>query len=118
MQYRDGERERREIVRLLTRDEVATTGMVVAEVLQGAKSEAEYERWQDRFIGPHFYDDSRKTWERAARLSYDLRRRGEETELSDLVIAAVALENDLEVYTNDSDFDRVPGLRRYVPSAT
>ena len=48
---------------------------------------------------------------RAARLSFDLKRTGLTTALSDLLIAAVALENDLEVYAIDSDFERVPGLK-------
>ena len=115
LQHPEGHKERQEIVRLLGRDELATTGMILAEVLQGAKSEKEYEEWYDRMSGPHFYSDTRETWEKAGRLSYELRRHGQQTALSDLVIAMVALEHDLEVYANDSDFDRVPGLRRYVP---
>jgi predicted nucleic acid-binding protein len=103
---------------LLERDELATTGLVIAEVLQGATSEENYVEWNDKFAAPHFYLASGGTWERAGRLSYELRRRGQETPLSDLVIAAVALEHDLEVYANDPDVDRVPGLRRYVPAVT
>ena len=117
LQHRDGHRERDELLAILERDELAITGMVVAEVLQGARSEVDYQSWSERFASPHFYADTRETWQRAARLSYDLRRQGQQTALSDLVIAVVAIENDLEVYANDSDFDRVPGLRRYEPSA-
>jgi predicted nucleic acid-binding protein len=115
LQHPEGEKERQEIVRIVDRDELATTGMILAEVLQGARSENEYKEWSDRMSGPHFYSDTRETWESAGRLSYELRRRGQQTALSDLVIATVAIENDLEVYANDSDFDHVPGLRRYVP---
>jgi predicted nucleic acid-binding protein len=118
MQHRNGERERQVIGRLMGRDEVATTGLVFAEVLQGAKAEKDYTEWYDRMSGLHFYADTQETWEKAARLSYELRRQGQQTGLSDLVVAMVAIQNDLDVYANDSDFDRVPGLRRYVPSAT
>ena len=115
---RRGENERRELLSILDRDELATTGLVMAEVLQGAASEKEYEELHERLLAPYFFEDTHEVWERAARVSYELRRRGEETALSDMVIAMVALENDLEVYAKDSDFDRVPGLRRYIPSTT
>jgi predicted nucleic acid-binding protein len=115
---RRGEAERLELLAILDRDELATTGMVLAEVLQGAASEREYMELRERLLGSYFFGDSQDTWERAARLSFELMRRGEQTPLSDIVIAMVALENELEVYARDSHFDRIPGLRRYVPSAT
>jgi predicted nucleic acid-binding protein len=112
---RDGQRERAVLDALAESDELATTGLVVAEVLQGAGSEELYTEWSESLVGPHYFSDSRESWEKAGRLSFELRRRGLETPLSDLVIAMVALENDLDVYANDSHFDRIPGLRRYVP---
>lgn len=115
---RRGEAERLELLAILDRDELATTGLVLAEVLQGAASEREYEDLRERLLASHFFGDSQDTWERAARLSFDLLRRGQQTPLSDIVIAVVALENDLDVYTNDLHFDRVPGLRRHIPSTT
>lgn len=113
-----GRQERAVLDALTVRDELATTGLVIAEVLQGAASEERYREWNDTLAGSHFFADSRDTWQRAGRLSYELRRQGLATGLSDLLVAMVALENDLEIYAIDSDFDRVPGLRRYVPSAT
>jgi predicted nucleic acid-binding protein len=38
------------------------------------------------------------------------------TPLSDLVIARVALENNVSVYTADDHFSRVEGLQLYVPT--
>lgn len=112
---RRGESERTELLAILDRNELSTTGLVLAEVLQGAASEREYDDLRERLLASYFFDDNQDTWERAARLSYELRRRGEETPLSDIVIAMVALENELEVYSNDLHFDRIPGLRRYIP---
>jgi predicted nucleic acid-binding protein len=113
---RDGRRESLELVAIMRRNELATTGQVMAEILQGAISEKDFDDWTDRLAGLHFFPDSRETWQVAGRMSFDLRRRGMTTPLADLLIAAVALENDLEVYTRDPHFDRVSGLRRYIPA--
>jgi predicted nucleic acid-binding protein len=41
----------------------------------------------------------------------DLRRRGNMIEVTDILIAATALENDLPIKTlNTSHFQRIPGL--------
>lgn len=95
---------------------MAITEVVVAEVLQGARSEADFAEWQDSLDALHYFPASRGTWQKAARLAFDLRRGGRATALSDLVIAVVAIENDLEVFTIDSDFQRVPGLALYDPA--
>ena len=108
---RAGARERAELNMLLSIDEVATTDIVVAEVLQGAQSTEDFEDLMSKLDAPHFFHADRTTWLRATQLSFDLRRRGQTTALSDLLIATVALENDLEVYALDSDFARVPQLK-------
>ncbi len=110
----DGASERTELRALIDRDEVATTEVVVAEILQGARSESDFTEWQETLEALHFFPADRSVWEKAAKLAFDLRRSGMETALSDLVIATVAIENDLEVYTSDSDFERVPGLSLHV----
>jgi predicted nucleic acid-binding protein len=103
----------RALKNLLDRDEVATTDVVVAEVLQGAPNEQKLRELETRMDGVHFFHASRDTWHAAARLSFELRRQGQATALSDLLVAAVALENGLEVYALDTDFKRVPGLKLY-----
>jgi predicted nucleic acid-binding protein len=105
--------ERRELDALLDADQVAITDVVAAEVLQGAGSEEEFEEFAGRLDALHYFHADEALWLRAARLSFDLKRQGMTTALSDVVVAAVALENDLEVYSIDSDFQRIPGLRLY-----
>lgn len=100
-----------ELDSLLDRDEVATTDVVVAEVLQGTASESDFERYRQEMEALHYFPVTREIWVKAAELSFRLRREGRTTSLADLIIASVALENDLELYAVDSDFGRVPGLR-------
>ncbi len=110
---REASLERQELDALLDRDEVATTDIVVAEVLQGARTEPDFRELADKMDALHFFHADQAVWIKAAELSFELTRRGQTTALSDLVIAVVALENELEVYATDSDFQRVPGLQLY-----
>ena len=108
-------REAQELDRLIDLDEVATTGMVLAEVLQGIRAESRFRRAAFDFTALHYLDARRTTWMRAGELSYSLIRRGMTTPLSDLLIATVALENSVSVYATDAHFSRVDGLQLYIP---
>jgi predicted nucleic acid-binding protein len=55
------------------------------------------------------------TWVRAGDLNRLLKQKGEMLALGDLIISALALGNDIAVYTLNGDFDRVPGLKRHEP---
>jgi predicted nucleic acid-binding protein len=103
--------EAQELNRLIDEDEVATTGLVIAEVLQGTRSDAHFQRMKLDMEGLHYFEADQEAWQRAAEMSFKLRRVGRATPLSDLIVAAVALENDLEVYAVDEHFTRVAGLR-------
>jgi len=104
-----------ELRMLLEKDEAATTEVVVAEVLQGARTEKDFADWSDRMDAPHFFPSSLELWRKAAQMAFELRIKGLTTPLADLVIAAVALENDLSLYSVDDHFSRVPGLRQHSP---
>ena len=84
--------------------------MVAAEVLQGAKTESDFQQLEDKLDALHFYHADEETWQRAARRSFDLKRQGLKTPLSDLLIAQVALDNDLAVFAVDAHFERVDSL--------
>ncbi|MBI3961717.1 MAG: PIN domain-containing protein [Deinococcus sp.] len=50
------------------------------------------------------------TWRCAAHLGHELTRRGQAVPLPDLVIAATALEQRLELWTVDGDFKRIAAV--------
>jgi predicted nucleic acid-binding protein len=99
-----------ELDRLLGADEVATTDLIMAEVLQGARTQALFDDWLETMDALHYLPVTQAIWQRAARVSFDLRRQGLATALSDLLVAQVALDNELPVFATDTDFQRVPGL--------
>jgi hypothetical protein len=105
-----------EILQVLIRSgRVALIGIVLAELLRGARSERERRRMSDMLDGLPYFEMDRNTWERAGAIAMDLDARGLPIPITDAYIAAVAIEGDHEVLTRDGHFDRVPGLRLYHP---
>ena len=85
---------------------LATTDVVLMEVLAGARDDADRD-WLRRFLhGQHFLSvEGPADYESAAEL-YRLCRRGGETprKLVDCLIAVVAMRNDAELLCVDADF--------------
>lgn len=100
-----------EVASLITSNEMAVVGPVVAEVLQGARSPAEFDFLRTRLYTLRFLDDDKDTWVMAGQLANELRRQGRTIHLSDLMIAVVAMQHDGPVFTTDAHFGVVPGLR-------
>ncbi len=93
------------------------TALIYQEVLQGAKSEKEYADLRKYLGTQRFYHplDPIGTYEEAARIFFDCRRAGITIRSAvDCLIARIAIEHDLLLLHNDSDFDimsRVVPLR-------
>lgn len=101
----------REAVRqILSKDLAVTTGLIVVEVLQGAKTDADYTLLKQDFSALPWLDLSVEAVMQAARLGFDLSRRGTPVPSTDLVIAAVALAHDCRLWHLDAHFDRICGL--------
>jgi hypothetical protein len=105
--------ERREVDKLLAINEVAMVGIVMAEVLRGARNEGEFERLRLRLAEVPFLPETKETWTRVGAVAYQLKRRGLTVPLPDVLIGAIALEHGQEVYTQDEHFRRIPGLKLY-----
>jgi predicted nucleic acid-binding protein len=83
---------------------------VFLEVLQGAATDRDFKRLRDYLGSQAFYDlkDRRESSARAARMSLELRREGMAVKGTiDFLIAQTAIDNDLYLLHNDSDFDRI-----------
>ena len=86
-------------------------GVVLAEILQGARSPQEFDDLHGRLSVLPYVEATQETWARVGALSFQLRQRGQMVALVDLLIAALALEHGHQVYTLDEHFQRVPELR-------
>lgn len=78
------------------------------EVLQGARNEKDYRKLRDYLSTQiiYFLPEEKSTYEKAARLYFDLRRKGLTPRRTiDILIALTAMENKLMLLHNDRDFD-------------
>jgi len=102
---------------LLREERVAITGVVVTELLQGAKQKSEFDAILDSIVALPFLDATLNTWIEAGSLSYSLRKKGLTVPTTDVVLAGLAIENQCHLFSLDSHFDRIPGVKRYPKSA-
>jgi predicted nucleic acid-binding protein len=108
--------EKRELDALIDLDRLVLVGVVLAELIQGCRTAGEAEATTSSLEGLRFIETTLSTWRRVGEVSFSLRRKAITVPLSDLVVAALALEHRLEIYTLDPHFKQIPGLTLYVPA--
>lgn len=89
---------------------VYITGIILAELLQGAKTHAEFNLLKKNLKVLPLLKETDKTWEKVGKLSFDLQRKGIVIPLSDCLIAVLAQENNCQVFTLDNHFTHIPQL--------
>lgn len=89
------------------------TDLVYCEVLQGIRDETDFVRMRAILQSyPIFRMRGLYLFEQAARIYRDCRRRGFTIRKTiDCLIAATCLENEVELYHNDRDFDVIARVR-------
>ena len=102
---------------LIDADEVALVGVVLAELLQGCRTPSERDALSDALLALPYYEVAQSTWLRTSDLSANLLRKGVTLPLSDLIIAALAIEQDCRIYSLDTHFKKIPGLHLYSPAS-
>jgi predicted nucleic acid-binding protein len=89
---------------LLITGRVCSMGIIVAELMQGAKSEKEIAVLRDFTHVFDFLPEAHQDWIDAGHLSFKLRRRGKTFSLSDCFIAIVARKSEAVILTLDKHF--------------
>jgi predicted nucleic acid-binding protein len=80
---------------------------VLAELLQGSKSEREI-RTIESFIGAFtIVDQGERSWIAAGRLAFDLKRKGKTVNLADCYITVIAQEQGCRIFTLDEHFKEI-----------
>lgn len=52
-------------------------------------------------------------WQKAGGISASLKKEGKNLPMSDILIAALAIEHKLQLFTLDKHFSQIPGVRMY-----
>lgn len=98
------------IERNLLEDNVSLVGIIISELVQGIKNEKEREIIRINLSAVNYIDMKFEDWINVGELSNKLRKSGLVIPLSDIVIAAAAIKNDLLLVARDKHFKLVPGL--------
>ncbi|MCL5985352.1 MAG: PIN domain-containing protein [Actinobacteria bacterium] len=91
-------------------DLICICGMVLCEVLCGFKKESERADISLNIKSFNFINEDESTWEKAADIFINLKEKGSATPLSDCIVAAVAINNGLKIYSLDKHFESIDGV--------
>lgn len=85
---------------------IGINNYIYLEILQGAKSQKEYEILKQYLSQFHFYElNNKSSYEKAALMDVKCRTKGITIRSTiDLLIAQTAIDNDVMLLANDSDF--------------
>jgi predicted nucleic acid-binding protein len=92
---------------LIRTDQAMISGLILGEVLYGAKSRIEYENLADTFEGIRCLVDSPEVFSRAADYAWQLREKGIKAPLADLTIAAHCVLGGIGLLTRDRHFSMI-----------
>lgn len=82
------------------------------ELLQGARDQNEWEMLEDYLSTQYFLEATQDTWSKAARIYFELRRKGFTINSPvDCCIAQVALEYGAILLHRDKDFEKISRFR-------
>ncbi|MBS4021853.1 MAG: PIN domain-containing protein [Dethiobacter sp.] len=86
-------------------------GPVISEILQGAKTESDFESLNNSIDGVPFIETDFADWRLAGELSFKLRRKGLTIPITDCLIAAISINNEAFIYSLDQHFKQIPDVK-------
>ena len=92
------------VAKIVKNHEICVPRIALAELMQGAKSEKELSVIAEFMEAFTIIGQTDQTWVKSGRLSYELRKKGKNVNLTDCYIAVMAQENNCAVFTLDRHF--------------
>lgn len=105
--FRKREPYYRKVLKLIDNNQACCIGLILAELIQGAKSNKAIEIVKDFIHVFDFLKESVQMWEKSGELSYRVRKAGKKAGLSDCYIAIAAKINNAAILTMDSHFELI-----------
>jgi predicted nucleic acid-binding protein len=103
---------RQQLETLIDNRDVLLTRFTQLELLQGSLDEKEWNLLSTYLDTQDYIEPTSNSWQAAARIYYDLRRKGLTVRSPiDCCIAQAALENNLLLIHNDRDFETIAKVR-------
>lgn len=118
--FRDGGAEYGDFIdALIDENRVHINGIVLAELLTGARSSAEIDHLSLALAGLKFVPNDRDSFQSAGRNGYALKRKGISVPLSDVIISSDCIDHGLVLVESDKHYAAIAAhlpLKRYVES--
>ena len=89
---------------LLAEARAAVSGPIYAEILSGARNDAEFDRLKTLLASLDWMEVPADAWDSVARSRFLLARKGHQASIADLLIAVIAVSNGQALLTRDRDF--------------
>ncbi len=96
------------VTQLIEDNLAAITGVIMAELLQGIKTETESKRVEKLLHSIHYLTMEERDWINAGQLSQQLRTKGVTLPLTDILIAIIAQRHAVSILTIDKHFQHLP----------
>jgi predicted nucleic acid-binding protein len=90
---------------LLKENRVATSGIVILELSYGVKSQREFRELKEEMKSLVYLEASENVWDKAYSTAFHARKRGITVPSTDILISALAAENDCTLLHSDKHFD-------------
>ena len=98
------------VEQMLLNESVFICGPILYEIMQGIKTDKEKNAFIEAIKAVNHIEMTRDLWLKAGELSSELKSNGKTIPFSDIIIATIALQNNLSVFTYDTHFQLIPGL--------
>ena len=95
---------------LISINAVASVGIIIAELLQGTRSEKERRIIVEIFESFESIEMTKEIWIETGMLANNLRLKGKTVPLSDIAIACCAKKKGYKVFTIDKHFQIIPDI--------
>jgi hypothetical protein len=101
----------RELDSLLRSEDIATSGLVLAELRRGCRTPHQLRLMLEAMEPLVYFESDRTSWLKAGEIAAEASARGHRLEVGDCLLAAVVLREGCALFTLDRDFRRIPGLK-------
>jgi predicted nucleic acid-binding protein len=91
-----------------TSEDICTCGIIITEILQGIRSDKEYDRIRNILSGLLYLPITKNIFIHASSIYRTIRKHGKTIRSPiDCIIAAICIEHEIELLHNDKDFNNI-----------
>ena len=95
------------IFKAIDEDNAFITGIIMVELLSGAKTVKKYEQLKNNLEALIYLDTAVDVWEKAAEIAFTLKRKGINVPSGDILIASLAIRYDVLLIHMDKHFELI-----------